>query len=144
MMDLETEALFLDHILHTAGKGEYDSEQDRLSFDSSSIVSEHLEVPYSENLLPDDDFMDVFPNHQIEPLLPGDVVEYTHPVFVKGDRRGYREVTVTVLSTGIQSWCSQTAYVFRVIPWSDESRYWSTASCTNTRMGSFDPLNVSR
>jgi hypothetical protein len=88
-----------------------DSEQERLSFDSSSISSEHLEVLSSEILLPDDDFMDVFSDHQTEPLPPGDVVECMHPVFVKGIRRAYKEVTV--LSMGIQSWYSQMANVFQ-------------------------------
>jgi hypothetical protein len=118
------------------------SEHGRLSFDSSSIASKHLEVPYSENLLPDDDFMDVFSDHKTKLLQPDNVVEYMHPVFVKGNHHGYREVTVS--STGIQSWYSQMANVFPVIPWSDKNRYWSTSSFTNIRTGSFDALNVSR
>jgi hypothetical protein len=58
--------------------------------------------------------MDVFSDHQTKPLPPGDVVEYLHPVFVKGDRRGYKEATV--LSMEIQSWYSQMVNVFPVIP----------------------------
>jgi hypothetical protein len=100
-----------------------------------------LKVPYSRNLLPDDDFMDVISNHQTKPLPLGDVVEYMHPVFIKGDHCGYREVTVLIM--GIQSWCSQMANVFPAIPWSDENGYWSMARFTNISTGSFDPLNVS-
>jgi hypothetical protein len=92
-------------------------------------------------LLPDDDFMDVISNHQTKPLPPGDVVEYMHPVFIKGDHCGYREATVLIM--GIQSWCSQMANVFPAIPWSDENGYWSMARFTNISTGSFDPLNVS-
>jgi hypothetical protein len=45
-------------------------------------------------LLPDDDFQDIFTDKQTKPLWPGDIVEYSHLLFVKGDHRGYREATV--------------------------------------------------
>jgi hypothetical protein len=60
-----------------------------------------LEIPYAENLLPDDeDDWDEDPTlseKRTEPLRPGDVVTYRALIFVAGDDRGKR--TATVLNT---------------------------------------------
>jgi hypothetical protein len=43
MMDLETEALFLDRILHATHQREYDSEEEKLSSDRISYPSQKPE-----------------------------------------------------------------------------------------------------
>jgi hypothetical protein len=69
--------------------------------DEESIASEDLEIPYAENLLPDDedDWGEdpALSEKRTEPLRPGDVVTYRALIFVAGDDRGKR--TATVLNT---------------------------------------------
>ena len=61
----------------------------------SDVDSDDLETPYAENLLPNDYFGEFLSDDKPrEPLRPGDVIEYTCPMYVRGDRRGRRITTV--------------------------------------------------
>ena len=77
-----------------------DDDDDDERKDNKNDISDDLEVPYAENLLPnDDDFWnpDLFSDKQTEPLRPGDVIQYTHPIYRAGDKQGQR--VTAVLST---------------------------------------------
>jgi len=50
-----------------------------------------MEIPYNENLGVEGGFrLQDFSDKKTEPLRPGDIIQYTSPIFVFGDRRGQR------------------------------------------------------
>lgn len=94
--DLDATYLYLERIRKAAKKlqenHEILSEDDRNDhFQDES----DLDDPYDENLGLDGEFhRQDFSEKKIEPLRPGDVIQYTCPIFVFGDRRGRRQATV--------------------------------------------------
>ena len=94
--DLDATYLYLERILKAAKEVE---ENDEILSEDDTIDhlqdESDLEVPYDENLELDGEFhRQDFSEKKIEPLRPGDVILYTCPIFVSGDRRGRRQATV--------------------------------------------------
>ena len=85
-----------DRLMMEDGNNRHDDNDDDDDDDDSD-----LEIPYAESRVAGDPGLlpplDDYSGKRREPLRPGDVVQYTHPVFRAGDKRGQR--TATVLST---------------------------------------------
>lgn len=113
--DIQAGHYYLQRILEVAQAGGLDDTKESKNQDTTADSNNEkgdvtkneevdvgdLDVPYSLNFSDDEDYaaprvltLASLLERQREPLRPGDVIEYTHPIFVNGDKRGRRQATV--------------------------------------------------
>ena len=96
--DLDATYPYLERIRQAAKEAERNAMGDITSEDEDKSRMENdsdMETPYDENLGLEGEFrLQDFSDKKMEPLRPGDVIQYTSPIFVAGDRRGRRQATV--------------------------------------------------
>jgi hypothetical protein len=97
--DLDATYPYLERIRQAAKEAEMNAVGDAISDDDNGKArmenESDMETPYDENLGLLGEFrLQDFSDKKMEPLRPGDVIQYTSPIFVSGDRRGRRQATV--------------------------------------------------